>query len=232
MAHLSLTPYPGLSSRQLRGAVAWFAAGSAAAYGIGAALGYLPLWFGPELRSWNREFWDAPAAALLDELDKDPNFYLYRAQESTRNFLLTGPHPDSTPDRRVRRVLYYSRSQGLLRGVVHFGADCEGPPRCVHGGCTAAVLDAVAGVAAYRTARMPCVTANLSVNYREKIPLGSQLGVECRHEGNDGIRKSRFSFKLYSLRDPEKIYADGTALFINAVIPSNRKGLPPFLALK
>jgi acyl-coenzyme A thioesterase PaaI-like protein len=222
----------GLTSRELQRNIVSFSLGSAATVGICTILGYLPLWFGPELRMWNREFWDAPACELLDKLDADPNFSLYRAVESNRNFLQTGPHPDSTPDRRVRRVLYFSRKERTVLGVVHFGADVEGPPRSVHGGCTAAVLDAVAGVAAYRTNRMPCVTANLNVNYREKIPLGSQLGVECKHESSDGLRKSRFSFKLFSLRDPEKVYANGDALFINAVIPSNKKGLPPFLALK
>ena len=222
----------GISTNELQRNIASFLLGSAVTVGACTALGYLPLWFGPELRSWNREFWDAPAAKLLDLLDADPEFSIYRPLESNRNFLSTGPYPDSTPSRRVRRVFYYSRSKKMLKGVVHFGADTEGPPRCVHGGCTAAFVDAALGVAAYRTARMPCVTANLSVNYREKIPIGSQLGIEVHHLGNEGIRKSKFSFKLHSLADENKIYADGNALFINAVIPSTRKGLPPFLTLK
>jgi len=221
-----------MTPSDLQRVAAGFAIGSAATVGVCTALGFLPLWFGPELRSWNREFWDEPAAQLIEELDNDPNFELYRVQESNRNFLQTGPQPDSTPDRRIRRVLYFSRKEKLVRGVVHFGADLEGPPRSVHGGCTAAFLDAVAGVAAYRTNRAPCLTASLHINYREKIPLGSQLGVECKHESSEGWRKSRFSYRLYNLRDPKRVYADGDALFINAVIPSNKKGLPPFLALK
>jgi len=214
-------------------ALAYTALGSVATIGVLTALGYLPIWFGPEPRAWNREFWDKPACELLDELDSaDSTFVLYRPLESVRNFLQTGPHPDSTANRRIRRVLYFSRQLKMTRGVVHFGADVEGPPRCVHGGATAAFLDAVAGVTAYRTNRMPCVTANLNINYREKIPLGSQLGVECKHERDEGLRKSWYSFKLYSLRDPEKIFADGTGLFINAVMPSSKTGLPPFLAIK
>ena len=224
--------YSGLSSGEIQRLAASFVAGSLATYGVATALGYLPWWFGPELRSWNREFWDSPACELLDKLDNDPDFKLYRPLESNRNFLTTGPHSDSTPNTRVRRVLYYSRKHKLLKGVVHFGADTEGPPRCVHGGCTAAFLDAVAGVAAYRTNRMPCLTVNLSINYKEKIPLGSQLGVECKHESSEGLRKSSFSFRLYNLRDENKVYADGTAIFINAIVPSRKKGLPPFLSLK
>lgn len=207
-----------------------FAAGSLASLGFFSALGYVPLWFGPETRAWNRAFWDSTACSFLDTMDADPDYSLYRALESTRNFLQTGPHCDTGDDRRVRRVFYFSRKNRILRGIVHFGADCEGPPRCVHGGCTAAFVDAALGVCAYRTAMMPCVTANLSVNYRDKIPLGSQLGIECKYESSEGIRKWRFTFRLYSLRDESKVYADGGALFINAVVPSNKNIVPPFLA--
>lgn len=214
-------------------AAKYVALGSAVTYGTLIFLGYLPLWFGPEVRAWSRANWDEPARRVLEELEKDPDYWRFSMQESTRNFLMTGPFEDSTPNRRVRRVVYFSRRLGKLRGVVHFGADCEGPPRCVHGGCISAVCDALLGVTAYRTARMPCVTANLNVNYRDKIPLGSQVGVECVQVAlpEGGLRKSKFSFKLYSLDDPNKVFADGDALFINAAIPSGKNGslLPAFL---
>ena len=217
----------------LQKAVVCAGVGSAATVGLLTALGYLPLWFGPELKSWSKSYWGANASQFLEELERNPDFYIYRPQESNRNFIYNLPtSSEEEGSRQVRWVVYFSRKHLTLKGVVHFGPDCEGPPRSVHGGCSAAVLDAIAGIAAYRTARMPCVTANLSVNYREKIPLGSQVGVEVNHVCNEGNRKSRFTFRLFSLRNPEKTLVDGNALFINAVVPSQRSGLPPFLALK
>jgi acyl-coenzyme A thioesterase PaaI-like protein len=223
-AHKKMTAVSSSHDEVARLAAA-FVLGSACAMGAMNILGFLPLWFGPEVRSWNRDFWDSEACRLLDEWDSDSRYRLYRPMESTRNFLYN--EPDSS--RRVRRVLYFSRSLSRLVGVVKFGADTEGPPRCVHGGCTAAVIDAVMGVAAYRTARLPCVTASLTVNYRAKIPLGTCALIEVRHLNTEG-RKSRFEMKLMSLTAKDVVFADATGLFINAIVPSTKSGgVPAFL---
>jgi len=206
-------------------AAAFFTLGSASAIAALTALGYLPLYFGPEQRSWGRDYWDADACALLDAWDRDSSYSLYRAMESNRNYLYM--EPDTA--RRVRKVLYFNRKRSLLVGVVKFGADCEGPPRCVHGGCTAAVIDAVMGVAAYRTARMPCVTASLTVDYKAKIPLGTCVRVNVQHVETDG-RKSRFEATLSSL-DGASTYSTAQGLFINAVVPGGKNMVPAFLKM-
>lgn len=107
--------------------IASFTIGSVSTIGLFQLFGYLPLFFGPEKRMWSREYWDEDALKLMDELSKSGSgFLLYRPKESDRNFLQTGPHPDSTSARRVRRVLYFNPFQKKIRGVVHFGADLEG----------------------------------------------------------------------------------------------------------
>lgn len=216
---------------------------SLATIGILQLLGHLPLFFGHEVRGWNREFWDEPACALLDELELEGSgYFLYTPRESGRNFLQTGPHPNTTSSRRVRRAVYYNPFLKKIRGVVHFGADCEGPPQCVHGGCIAAVIDAITGLCAICTCLSPCVTANLTVNYRDKTPLGSQLGVECvllQDEAEEvgllsGVfhRKLKIHCKLFCLTDPTRVFAEGTALFVNAMLPSKSSGeiIPPFFS--
>lgn len=202
--------------------------------------GYLPLWFGPEWRDWSKHYWNEQANEIMKKLVSEQGYSIYKPKESTRNFLSV---LNSTPDRRIRRALFFNRNEGRLIGLLHFGADVEGPPRCVHGGAIAAIIDAVLGVCAYRTARLPCLTANLTVNYVDKLPLGATCLIECWHVSSDGVlvsdkenvknptisRKLVFEFKLTSLSG-KKIFSQGSALFINAAIPNPNKSIvPPFL---
>lgn len=112
----------------------------------------------------------------------------------------------------------------------------------MHGGCTAAVIDAITGLCAICTCLSPCVTANLTIKYLEPIPIGSQLGIDCQlvQETDQPIRllsgafqrKLKIYSKVYSLQDPTRIYAEGTALFVNAMLPSKKSGeiIPPFFS--
>jgi hypothetical protein len=201
--------------------------GGLSTYAILAALGFAPLYFGPELRAWHKSNWGADAIAFIDTCLRD-GYRLYRALESTRNFLTPGGV--ALPD-GIRRVLLFSREKLTLKGVVYFGARCEGAPRITHGGALAAFIDAALGVAAYRTARMPCLTAQLIINYRKKVELGQELGIECNHVFTQG-RKSKFQFRLFSLQHQDVVHCDGEATFINAFFPSRKTGLPPFLPLR
>lgn len=63
-------------------------------------------------------------------------------RHSSRNFL--DVH-SSTPERRVIRKSYWSEQNKRVVQLVHFGADLEGPPRSVHGGCSATVVDSIMG---------------------------------------------------------------------------------------
>jgi hypothetical protein len=203
---------------------------SLSTYALLIALGWCPLYFGPELQSWHKNHWGTDAISFMERhlTNNQDGYRLYRPLESTRNFLTPGGVALPTG---IRRVLFFSRIKLILRGMVYFGSCTEGPPRNVHGGAIAAFVDAALGVAAYRTARMPCLTAQLIINYRKKVELGKELGIECRHISTEG-RKSKFQFKLFSLTNEDDIYSDGEATFVNAIAPSRKTGLPPFLALR
>jgi len=177
--------------------------------------GYLPLWFGPERSHWSKHLEDDDQAQqAINQLEDDPGFRRFNMKPSTRNFLEVC---NSTPNRRVMKVVFIERSGLSLKGVIRFGADVEGPPRCVHGGCSAAVIDSCLGIFATHTSWSPCLTANLTVDYRDKIPLGTTVGVECRLISTEG-RKVHVSFQLYRLgSSPRCVYIDGTALFLKVL---------------
>ncbi|GBG32974.1 Acyl-coenzyme A thioesterase THEM4 [Hondaea fermentalgiana] len=188
-------------------------AGAALMWSVLYLAGYAPLWFGPERRFWARQLEDNPAAnKKLKELENDPNLWKHRMRASSRNFLEVH---ESTAERRIAKVLFLNTSMTRLTGLVKFGADVEGPPRCVHGGCSAAVIDGVLGTLAQHVSIVPCLTANLDINYREKIPLGSVVGIECWHDRTEG-RKVHLLFKVYKLdeSDAAHVYIEGKALFL------------------
>jgi len=192
--------------------------GRASLVGLGASLtygglyfaGYAPLWFGPERSHWSRDGWSEAACEEISSFEKDENCYKYRPKASTRNFLEIH---SSTEFRRIRKVLYFNSSRKELIALVYFGADCEGPPRHVHGGCSAAVIDGILGVCAHESTFLPCLTANLTINYRRKIPLGSTVKIVCRLASFEG-RKVKIDFKVVHLEDEESVYIQGSSLFV------------------
>lgn len=165
-----------------------FILGSSLVYGLLVLKGYAPLWFGPENPRWSKKQWSKSAQSCMEELENNKDYSCYKIQPSTRNFITVH---ESTEERRIRYVYYFSRKFKRLIGIIHFGADCEGPPRyslikeiqllsimsfrSVHGGCSAAIIDAACGVCAILSSVTPHVTANLNVNYRAKIPLVTTL---------------------------------------------------------
>jgi len=192
-------------------------AGACLMYGALYALGIAPLYFGPERRKWSRAIEEDPVAMkFIDYLEKHGQYIRFRPRASNRNFL------ETHNKRRVSKAVFINLTESVLAGVIKFGPDTEGPPRCVHGGCSAAVVDACLGILAHHVSIIPSVTANLSVNYRKKIPLGSAVGVECKLIEKEG-RKSTFSFQLFQLTEgsceetERVVFVEGTALFLQTL---------------
>lgn len=67
----------------------------------------------------------------------------------------------------------------IASAAVTLGALYEGPPTCVHGGISAAMLDQVLGAAATTTGK-PGMTAYLNVTYRQPTFLFQRLTIEAR----------------------------------------------------
>ena len=180
-----------------------FALGALSMYGILLARGHAPLYFGFEHWGWSRRFW--VGKKLLDELPRQ-GFVLHPFQESTRNFL--NVH-QSTEERRIRKIYYYSETDKRLVGFGHFGADCEGPPLHVHGGAMAAFIDASVAIAAIRITWGGNVTAHLDINYRKMVPLGTNVVIDVQYdEDASNLRKTVLSYAVLSVPTDGELWVD------------------------
>lgn len=127
---------------------------------------------------------------------------------------------DLTGDRLI--VHYFSQQDSpVLRALVWFGLGAEGPPGHAHGGSMAAVLDEGMGFSAWH-AGYPVVAATITVNFRQKLPLGVIHGVACGVDRVDN-KKIYTRGRIYNLQSDE-VYADATGLFI--VQPISNLGGP------
>ena len=81
------------------------------------------------------------------------------------------------PDGNRFRVRYYKDHEQHLKARIWFGPETEGPPGNAHGGSVAAVMDEVLGLCAW-AAGYPIVVGNLSVSFRNLLPLQKVVTVE------------------------------------------------------
>jgi acyl-coenzyme A thioesterase PaaI-like protein len=72
-----------------------------------------------------------------------------------------------------------------VRGTVTMGVEFTGPPRTVHGGFVATLLDHALGIYLSRIQR-PSYTAILEVRYLAPTPVGCRLDLEATHSVIDG----------------------------------------------
>lgn len=96
-----------------------------------------------------------------------------------------------------------------LHGTVTFGAAQEGWPGLAHGGALAAVLDDALGVLSVELGRT-AVTANLSVDYRARAPLGRELAVLAWCEEHS----ERKVVMRGTVHDGETLVAEATAVMV------------------
>lgn len=130
------------------------------------------------------------------------------------------PFPDSGPNVSFvsqgptggrLRVAYYKRvSDDRLMGRAWFGPETEGPPGHAHGGSIAAVLDEALGAAAW-AAGFPVVVANLHVDFRLLVPLGTDASFEAWVDRAEG-RKIHTRVRLFG--PAGDVLAEGRALCV------------------
>ena len=212
--------------------LAAFTAGASATYMLGLGMGVSPPLFGKEeVREWNRRKWGKRACAVMDELDADWRYMLMRPKSSNRNFV----HVQSDA-KRISFVCYTSFWDRRLRGVAKFGMSSAQQPnnKCICGGAVSAAADQILGMFAVTMLMLPVVTANLDVQLKQNIPLGSELGMLCTiEEGSDRIKKLIVRLSFYFLEEDvdesKREAAVVTGIFVNSILPMLPDSLRSYL---
>jgi len=109
-----------------------------------------------------------------------------------------------------------------IRAVFHLGSRVCGHAGIVHGGCTAALMDEVAGAATFCAAGGGHFTANLNINYLAPIRSGQYVLVRAQ-----AVKQERRKLWInISVEDGRgQVFARATALFVKA------KMMPPAVML-
>ncbi|XP_027869235.1 acyl-coenzyme A thioesterase THEM4 [Xiphophorus couchianus] len=150
------------------------------------------------LPSYNRTLKYATGGAYLSKIIQS------KARLFTRNI--------RDPGAAFEYVLFFRQDKLKCVCIFQAGHLLEGPPGHVHGGAIATMIDTVTGTHASLLSA-PVMTANLNVNYRSPIPLGSTVLIESILDKEDG-RKMYISCRVTST-DGSKLHTEATALFLS-----------------
>ncbi|XP_029435256.1 acyl-coenzyme A thioesterase THEM4-like isoform X2 [Rhinatrema bivittatum] len=113
--------------------------------------------------------------------------------------------------------MFYNQAEKRTVCIFQAGPYLEGPFGFVHGGSIATIIDSSSGACAICTSGR-VMTANLNINYRSPIALGSTVIVESKLDKIEG-RKVYLTTEIRSV-DGEKFHTDATALFIKLDLPN------------
>ncbi|XP_075321618.1 acyl-coenzyme A thioesterase THEM4 [Odontesthes bonariensis] len=115
------------------------------------------------------------------------------------------------PGAAFEYVIFISKDEQSCVCIFQAGHLLEGPPGHVHGGAIATMIDTITGTHA-SLLNAPVMTANLNINYRSPIPLGSTVLIESTLDKREG-RKLFISCKVTS-KEGSKLHTEATALFV------------------
>lgn len=125
-----------------------------------------------------------------------------------RSFVVGEPHSERL------RIRYYFRSQdGRLFATIETGRKAQGPPGCVHGGASAAIMDDAMGVMIWLN-HHAVLTANLNVNYKKPFVLEQPAVLEAWIEKVQG----RKVFAAAEIRSGDSVLVQASGLFIDVNI--------------
>ncbi|XP_019645892.1 PREDICTED: acyl-coenzyme A thioesterase THEM4-like [Branchiostoma belcheri] len=96
--------------------------------------------------------------------------------------------------------------------VCQFGPYLEGPPGYAHGGAVATLLDAVMGICAIHVTESVSLTANLNINYKNPIPLGSTALFHAKLDRQDD--RKRYISAYVTSADGQVNLCEATGLFV------------------
>ena len=116
-----------------------------------------------------------------------------------------------TEGNRVRVAYFLRKVDGVVCARAWFGWAAQGPPGHAHGGSIATVLDETMGVAVLHSGYL-AVLASLTVQYREKVPLGTDTVVEaevCRTE-----RRKIYTRAVMRCHEDGRLFAEAEGLYV------------------
>lgn len=156
--------------------------------------------------------------AVVDDLDarapavQDRLVDMWSGEGITRHDPVTGPENAIAPPLVLRGC-----SDGSVTGTVTLTIPYQGPPRHVHGGVTALLLDHTLGVA-NSWAGKDGMTASLTLRYHRPTPLFRPLTVTARQERCDG----RKIHTVGRILDGDDLCVSAEGLFIDKKVPRPR----------
>ncbi|XP_053093509.1 acyl-coenzyme A thioesterase THEM4 isoform X2 [Pangasianodon hypophthalmus] len=108
-------------------------------------------------------------------------------------------------------VVFMNKQEKRCVCAFQAGHLLEGPPGHVHGGAIATMIDTVTGTLAGYLAG-PIMTANLNINYRSPIPLGSVVVLHSALDRTEG--KKIFVTCRVTSTDESKLHTEATEIQI------------------
>ncbi|KAM3825178.1 acyl-coenzyme A thioesterase THEM4-like isoform 1-T3 [Vipera latastei] len=115
-------------------------------------------------------------------------------------------------------AMFLNISERRVAAVFQIGPYLEGPTGYTHGGAIATILDTTVGASAFYLTRR-VMTANLNLNYKSPVALGSVVLVDSRVDKVEG-KKIFVSGEIRSV-DEQTLHAEATGLFIELPPPSS-----------
>lgn len=125
------------------------------------------------------------------------------------------------PGAAFEYVVFINKEEQMCVCVFQAGHLLEGAMGHVHGGAIATIIDSVTGTHATYLSGI-VLTANLNINYRSPIPLGSTVLLESSLDKKED-RKTFISCNVTSV-DGSKLHTEATALFLSVTV-SNTIGM-------
>jgi len=86
---------------------------------------------------------------------------------------------------RVHFRFFWNNAERKLGGAVHWDSDAEGPPKGAHGASICLVFDEILAYPVWRSG-LAAFTANLNINLKKMIPLGSTQRFEAMITKKEG----------------------------------------------
>lgn len=116
-----------------------------------------------------------------------------------------------TAGNRLRVAYFLREADQVVCARAWFGWAAEGPPGHAHGGSIATVFDEAMGIAALCAGHL-VVLASITVQFRKKLPLGTDTVLEARVTRTE--RRKVYAQAILRDQENERLFAEAEGLYI------------------